>query len=459
MLYYMRGEARRGFCPSFGNRTETAMPRSTPAQKPNYGKGDTSWFVRDRFGMFIHWGLYALPARHEWVKQHERLTNEQYQKYFNHFNPDLYNPKEWAKLAREAGMKYFVVTSKHHEGFCLWDSKHTDYKATNTPYGEDLLKPMVEAFRAEGIKVGFYYSLIDWHHPQFTIDHIHPQRDDQAFREKEKGRDIRKYAEYLHRQVRELLTRFGTIDILWFDFSYPGKDGKGRDDWQSEKLVKMVRSLQPDIIIDNRLDLPGAGDIETPEQYVPTEGLRDEKGNPVVWEGCQTFSGSWGYHRDEATWKTVPMLVEMLINHVSRGGNLLLNVGPTARGEFDERAQDRLRGMGEWMKRHNRSIYGCGPAPTDLPTPQDCRYTYNATTKRLYLHVFAWPFRNIHLPNLAGRLKYAQLLNDASEVAFRDEQAKVHTGLNAKTPGRAVTLELPIVKPNVAVPVVELFLK
>ena len=432
------------------------MPRT--ASSAPVRKADTTWFVRDRFGMFIHWGLYALPARHEWVRHNERISNEQYQKYFDRFDPDLYNPREWARLAREAGMKYFVITTKHHEGFCLWDSKYTDYKSTRTPYGKDLLKPMVEAFREEGLHVGFYHSLIDWHHPQFTIDRVHPQRDDKAFREKEKGRDVRKYAEYLHNQVRELLTQFGKIDIMWFDFSYPGDDGKGRDEWQSAKLEKMVRTLQPGIIIDNRLDLPGEPDIETPEQYVPTEGLTGKDGKPVVWEGCQTFSGSWGYHRDETSWKSVPMLVEMLIDHVSKNGNLLLNVGPTARGEIDERAQDRLRGLGEWMKRHSRSIYGCGPAPAGMTTPRDCRYTYNPLTKRLYLHIFAWPFHTIHLPGMAGKVAYAQLLNDASEVRFRDEKVKVHEGLNAKTPAAALTIDLPVLKPNVTVPVVELYL-
>jgi len=409
--------------------------------------------------MFIHWGLYALAARHEWVKKQESISDETYQVYFEHFDPDLYDPTLWARAAKKAGMKYFVVTTKHHEGFCLWDSKHTDYKATNTPYGKDLLKPMVKAFRDEGLRVGFYHSLIDWRHPEFPLDRIHPRSDDKAFRKREAGRDVRKYAAYLHNQVRELLTDFGEIDIMWFDFSYPGEDGKGRDDWQSEKLVKMVRKLQPNIILNNRLDLSGVGDIQTPEQYTPSECLLDEKGKPVVWEGCQTFSGSWGYHRDESSWKTVPMLVRMLINHVSRGGNLLLNVGPTGRGEFDARALDALEGVGDWMKRHDRSIYGCAFAPPEFKEPRDCRYTYNPKTKRLYLHLFAWPFKHVHLPGLGGKLAYAQLLNDASELRLRDAGANVHEALNESTPEGHATLELPTVQPNVAVPVIELFMK
>ncbi|OGV47570.1 MAG: alpha-L-fucosidase [Lentisphaerae bacterium GWF2_44_16] len=437
------------------------MAKSNEVQE-KYGKGDTKWFVQDRFGMFIHWGLYSQPARHEWVRNYEHIKNEDYEKYFEIFNPDLYEPKEWARMAKNAGMKYFVITTKHHEGFCLWDTKYTDYKAPNTPCGKDLLTPMVKAFRDEGLKVGFYYSLIDWHHSEFPVDSRHPQRDDQEFRKKEKKRDVRKYAEYMHNQVRELLTDFGHIDIMWFDFSYPGKDGKGHEDWQSEKLIKMIRKLQPHIILDDRLDLPGSGDIKTPEQYVPTEGVKDEKGKPLVWEGCQTFSGSWGYHRDENTWKSNAMLIQMLIDHVSKGGNLLLNVGPTARGEFDYRAIEKLSAMGEWMKRHNRSIYGCTYAPNGLKAPQDCRYTYNPETKRLYLHLFAWPFKAVHLPEMGGKIKYAQLLNDASEIRFRDEKSNVHvasTGLSAKTPSGALTLEIPTIKPPVEVPVIEMFLK
>ncbi len=437
----------------------TSKPRKAKTIDPLKMKGDTHWFTRDRFGMFIHWGTYAQAARHEWVKKIETIRDEDYQVYFDTFNPDLYDPKAWARAAREAGMKYFVITTKHHEGFCLWDSKYTDYKAPNAPAGRDLLRPMVDAFRAEGLKVGFYYSLIDWHHPEFPVDKIHPRSGDAEYRAANKNRDMRKYADYMYNQVKELLTGFGKIDILWFDFSYPGEDGKGHEDWQSERLVKMIRKLQPDIILDNRLDLPGVGDIQTPEQFTPSECLRDEKGKPVVWEGCQTFSGSWGYHRDESTWKTVPMLVEMLVNHVSRGGNLLLNVGPTGRGEFDARALKSLAGIGEWMKRHERAIQGCTFAPEGLVEPRDCRYTYNPKTNRLYLHLFCWPFSHVHLSGLAGKVKYAQLLNDASEIRLREPSSNVHVGLNELSPENALTLQLPVVRPDVAVPVVELFLK
>ena len=424
--------------------------------------GDTRWFVHDRFGLFIHWGIYSLPARHEWVKNREKIRDQDYQKYFDHFCPDLYDPAVWAREAKNAGTKYFVVTTKHHDGFCLWDSALTGYKATRTPWGKDVLKPMVETFRAEGFKVGFYHSLIDWHHPEFPIDNLHPMRDDVEFRQAQKGRDIRKYAEYLHGQTRELLTQFGKLDIMWFDFSYShrtwpdGTRGRGKDDWQSEKLMAMVRELQPGIIVNDRLEV--GGDIKTPEQYQPRGWLQVD-GKPVVWEACQTLNGSWGYDRDNLDWKPVDMLVRMLVDTVSKGGNLLLNVGPNARGEFEPRAIERLRGLGEWMRLHNRSIYGC--AASDLTPPPDCRYTQTQDGKHLYLHLLAWPFKHVYLDGLANRVEYAQLLNDASEIKMSvidPRQQAQNTTMGGDRPD-TLTLTLPIQKPPVAVPVIELFLK
>ena len=437
-------------------------------EKTRKSAGDTSWFVRDRFGMFIHWGLYALPARHEWVKQYEEIPDEKYDLYFRHFNPDLYDPSFWARTAAAAGMKYFVITTKHHEWFCLWDTKLTDYKAPNTPAGRDLLKPMVKAFREENLRVGFYHSLIDWHHPQFMLDGHGPYRNRPDFAQLNKVRNQAKYARYLHGQVRELLTGFGRVDVLFLDLSYPNAPdgGKGRNDWQSEKLYAMIRKLAPHIVLNDRMDLPEKWDVKTPEQFQPREWPR-VNGQKVVWETCQTFSGSWGYHRDEASWKSVGQLVRMLIDVVSKGGNLLLNVGPTARGEFDQRALDRLAGIGEWMKRHSRSIYGCTQAPDGFHAPLDCRLTYNTQTNRMYVHLFSWPFKHLHLDGFAGRVEYAQLLNDASEIPFlcsirdREKFAAINsfTHTLAPTAKGAVLLELPVQKPNVEVPVIELFLK
>ena len=418
--------------------------------QPEPTDGDTAWFTEARFGLFIHWGLYALPARHEWVRNQEKISNEDYEKYFRHFDPDLYDPAVWADAANNAGMKYFVVTTKHHEGFCLWDSALTDYKAPNTPYGKDLLRPMVEAFRAKDLKVGFYHSLIDWHHPDYTVDDLHPQRDNAEARAANSGKDLNRYVEYLYGQTRELLTQFGPVDILWYDFSY---DGKGKEQWRSEELIRQIREMQPNIILNDRLQIDQ--DIKTPEQFQPRGWVRVD-GKPVVWEACQTFSGSWGYFRDEESWKSLDLLVQMLIDNVSKGGNLLLNVGPTGRGEFDARVLDRLAGMGEWMKRHSRSIYGCTQAPAEYKTPQDCRLTYNPKTNRLYVHIFAWPFQELHLDGYAGKIAYAQLLNDASEIKM--ERRPDWQG-SKDVADATVTLRLPVKKPPVTVPVIELFLK
>lgn len=455
--------------------------------------GDTSWFTHDRFGLFIHWGLYALPARHEWVKSREQIGDDAYDaKYFRHFEPDLYDPAAWADAAAGAGMKYFVVTTKHHEGFCLWDSDLTDYKAPNTPAGRDLLRPMVEAFRERGIRTGFYHSIIDWHHPEYVIDdRNHSRRGELPTRgevddmirqagggaenaqskatggDPNAGRDQGKYADYLHGQVRELLTRYGDVDVLWFDFSFPtpqGVDrtdfsrGKGREAWRSPELLKMIRELQPDIVLNDRLDYGEGWDIKTPEQAQPRKWVEID-GTPVVWEACQTLSGSWGYHREESSFRSTRQLITTLIDCVSKGGNLLLNVGPTGRGEFDHRALDRLAGIGRWMHYHSRSIYGCTQAPEEFAPPQDCRLTYHPEKKRLYVHLLSWPYKYLHLDGKAfvERVEYAQLLNDASElVPGMNQWHARNVGAGQET----LSIAIPQREPEgVEVPVVELLLK
>lgn len=426
--------------------------------------GDTSWFIHDRFGIFIHFGLYSLPARHEWIKSFEKTPEEKYQKYFEHFNPDLYDPKDWARQAREAGIKYVVLTTKHHEGFCLFDTKYTDYNVMNTPYGKDIVREYVDAFRAEGIHVGFYYSLIDWHHPDFTIDRIHPRRDDENAEELNKGRDMKKYAKYMRDQVTELLTNYGKIDVLWFDFSYPDDPkldkpwmkGKGKDDWEAEKLLKTARALQPHIIIDNRTQIEQ--DIWTPEQYQPMEWIRHkETGELLTWEACQTFSGSWGYHRDEQTWKSPEMLIDMLINTVCIGGNLLMNVGPTSRGYFDYRAEKALKVYADWMKYNSRSIYGCTMAEPEFKAPRGCRLTQSEDGKRLYIHLIEYPFTFLEFEGIADKVDYAQFLHDGSEVLFTKGVEHFSEG---KTERKDLgVFSIPPVKPNVTVPVIEVFLK
>ncbi|WP_425256318.1 alpha-L-fucosidase [Pseudarthrobacter sp. J47] len=416
---------------------------------------DPSWFVHDRFGMFVHWGLYSLGARHEWLKNRERLSDEQYLKYFTHFAPDRYAPQDWARSAREAGMKYVVLTAKHHDGFCLWDTALTDYKITNTPFGADAVGLFVDAARTEGLKVGLYYSLLDWHHPDFPVDGVHPQRDDEEFKAREAGRDIARYREYLHGQVEELLTTYGPVDLLFFDFSYEGLywGGKGAADWGSQELLGMVRRLSPGTLVNDRLGIPG--DYVTPEQYQPLKPMELD-GKPVVWEACQTLNGSWGYDRDNQDFKSAETVVKMLVDGVSKNGNLILNVGPTGRGDIEPQAREILRSVGTWMADHQRSIRGAGPSAFEAPT--GTRLTQRGN--RLYLHLFDWPYLHVHLPGLAGLVDYAQLMLDASEIAIleNDPDRTAHNTQMGGLPAGTLTLELPVQRPDTLVPVVELFL-
>ena len=418
------------------------------------------WWTDARFGMFIHWGLYAQAARHEWVKKNERISDEAYQKYFEIFDPDLFNAKDWAKKAKAAGMKYAVITTKHHEGFNMFKSSYTDYNIMNTPYNKDIIKEWVDAFRAEGLGIGFYYSLIDWHHSEYTIDRVHPQSANTKaeYDALNKDRDMAVYREYLKNQVREILTNYGKIDILWLDFSFPGEFGKGRDDWGSVELLKMVRELQPEILVNDRADLKdyaGGWDFTTPEQF-KVQQWPEENGVRIPWETCQTFSGSWGYYRDEHTWKDTKQLLVLLIESVSKGGNLLLNVGPTARGTFDERADLALSEMGKWMLLNSRAIYECTQAPETFKVPDHSILTYNPKTNRLYIHLLDYPLTNFLLSDYGDKVKYAQFLHDASEIKIGKPSGH---WVQQETIQNDINLLLPVNKPNVEIPVIELFLK
>ena len=420
-----------------------------------------AWWTNDRFGMFIHWGSYSLAGRHEWVKKYEGIDDVAYKKYFDNFNPDLYNPREWAKLAKAAGMKYAVITTKHHEGFTLFDSDFTEYNVTNTPYGKDALKEWVDAFREEGLKIGFYYSLIDWHHPEYTIDRVHPlkPKNKEDYKALNKERDMSVYREYLMNQVTEILTNYGKVDMLWLDYSFPdGDDGKGREDWGSIELIKKVRKLQPEIIVNDRLDLKeywGGWDFTTPEQFKVKEWPTYE-GEKIPWETCQTFSGSWGYYRDELKWKDNKQLLVLLIESVSKGGNLLLNVGPTGRGTIDYRAENALSEIGDWMRFNTRALYGCTQAPEAFEVPDNSLLTYNPETNRLYIHLLDYPLQNFTLKGMKGKIKYIQFLHDASEIKISNP---VGHWIKEEVAEGDVNLVLPVTKPPVEVPVIEVFLK
>ena len=426
------------------------------------------WFTNDRYGLFIHFGLYSVAARHEWVQTLEEMSVEEYKKYFEHFNPNLLNPREWAKKAKSYGFKYVIITTKHHDGFCLWDSQETTYKVTNTPYQKDLLKELVDAFRQEGLKIGLYYSLLDWHHPNFLVDGYHPmrQRIDQITGYQP---DMACYRRYMRAQITELLTQYGTIDYLWFDFSYKNRDwgeflGKGAEDWGSQELEELILDLQPNILLNDRLDLHRG--VQTPEQFARSRAFDDTE---IMWETVQTLNNSWGYDRDNLNFKSSELVVKQLIDTVSKSGNFTINIGPDARGLWDKTSNSILKEVGDWLYLHGESIYEAGIATYSAPS--DTRYTQKG--HKLYLHIFSWPYRTLLLPDLGGKVAFARLLNDGSEIRFVDtkelggdraattnlykEITEVH--IKESLDPSMLMLNLPIKKPDVLVPVIELTLK
>lgn len=353
-------------------------------------------------------------------------------------------------------MGYVVLTTKHHDGFCLWDSKLTDFTSVSN-VGRDLVREYVDALRAEGLKVGLYHSVIDWHHPDFTIDWNHPRRDDENAQALNEGRDMSRYRDYLHGQVRELLTEYGEIDYLFFDFTYPeekdGWAGKGPEDWDATALLALCRELQPAMLVNDRLGIPA--DFVTPEQYQPTSPLTRD-GAPLTWEACQTLNGSWGYDRDNTDQKSSTLLVQMLVDSVSMDGNMLLNIGPDGRGAIAPRDAGTLAEIGEWMRLHRDAVVGAGHAP--FTPPREGVYTRRGD--RLYLSLFSWPMGFVHLPGLADRVSYARLLNDGSwlRTSVSDPGREADLMTPAGEAEGTLTVHLPVRRPDVLVPVIELTL-
>ncbi len=355
-------------------------------------KERVKWFTNDRLGMFIHWGLYALIGKGEWCRTRFNFSDEDYRKLMNDFTVDMYNPKEWAKLAKKSGIKYAVMTAKHHDGFCLFDSKFTEFKSTNTPSKRDLIKEYVEAFRDEGIKVGIYYSLLDWDHPDYPRDRIHPNRKDGV--DRFEGINFDNYLEYMHNQVCELLTNYGKIDLLWFDYSYDDMVGEM---WKATELTRMVRSIQPEIIINARLDAHDGyfgslgekepkeycGDFIGAESIVPYDGCRDYKGELLPWESCFTVSEAWSYRQDDTGAKSLDQLIKCIINVVSKGGNVLMGIAPDAKGNIAQDTVEVLKKLGEWLKINGESVYGC--TAVSRPKPENGFLTGKGKT--VYYHI------------------------------------------------------------------------
>jgi len=367
------------------------------------------WWHEARFGMFIHWGLYSVLGRHEWAMENEGIPVAEYEQLARRFQPKPNAARDWAKLARQAGQKYMVMTTKHHEGFCLFDSKLTDYCAPKQGPGRDLVKEYVEAARGEGMRVGFYYSLMDWHHPDGALS----ATDEQA---------RRRFVDYIHGQIRELLTNYGKIDVLWYDVAWP-LDAAG---WESEKMNAMVFELQPEIIVNNRNKLPG--DFATPEQRITA----DQR----AWESCMTMNDSWGYQRADDNWKSPKTIVRNLVTCAHDTGNYLLNIGPKADGSIPDESVSILTAVGNWMGRNGQTIYRserCQPGRSNF-----AGFTRRGNT--LYMHVHFWPGSTVSLGGLRNKVTAVRLVADGREVKFDQDDFRVRfTGLPEKAPDEPVT--------------------
>lgn len=310
-----------------------------------------AWFNEARFGMFIHWGLYSLLGRGEWVRFQERIPAAEYAALADEFAPRFYDPRAWARLAREAGMRYMVLTAKHHDGFCLFDSKQTNFSSVKTAARRDLVAEYVAACREEGLGVGLYFTLKDWTFPAYFRG---PDADPSGWAE---------MVAFIHAQVRELMTQYGSIDILWYD---GGDDANfrwawaGRTDevWRSAELNAMARSCQPGILINDRSGLPE--DFGTPEQEIPTSA-----GAGRMEEACITLNNNWGFNPGDQEWKSPVRVLSQLVACAARGNNYLLNVGPDPNGVVPQPAVDCLQAVGAWMKRHGEAIYGTQAALPD----------------------------------------------------------------------------------------------
>jgi alpha-L-fucosidase len=370
------------------------------------------WWHEAKFGMFIHWGLYSVLGRHEWVMESEGISATEYQELAKRFNPKPNAAREWARLAKRAGQKYMVMTTKHHEGFCLFDTKTTNYCAPKQGPGRDLVKEYVEAARAEGLRVGFYYSLMDWHHP----DGARCATDESA---------RQRFVAYIHTHLRELLTNYGKIDVLWYDVSWP-LEVKG---WESEKMNAMVFQLQPDIIVNNRNKLPG--DFSTPEQRIEAA----EAGR--AWESCMTMNDSWGYQRADDAWKSPKQVIRNLITCAHDGGNYLINIGPKPDGSIPEESINILSTVGRWMDKNGSALYGA-----DVCQPRRARNaSFSRRGNTLYFHVHFWAGGDgLAFAGLRTKVKSAKILAGGQKVDFEQDDYRIRfKGLPDKAPDDPIT--------------------
>ncbi|NLX96774.1 MAG: alpha-L-fucosidase [Rhodopirellula sp.] len=408
------------------------------------------WWRDARFGMFIHWGLYAIPAGTwdgkqvpgigEWIMDRANIPVDKYEKLAAQFNPAKYDPAAWAQIAADAGMKYLVITSKHHDGFCLFATDTTDYDVVNaTAYGKDLLKPLAEECRKRGIQFCTYYSIMDWHHPA-------QMRGSEQRHNPTKIRDGRKqeYMDYMKAQFKDLLASCDPA-VLWFDGEWP--------DWYTEEdgreIYAYLRGLKPEIIVNNRVGkgrkgMEGinkanqdyVGDFGTPEQQIPATGL-----DGVDWESCMTMNETWGFRSDDENWKSAETLIRNLIDIVSKGGNYLLNIGPTAAGEIPAASVGRLAAIGRWMQANGQSIYGAQASPFEKTPWGRCTRKPMDGKTRLYLHVFQWPEGgNLVVPKVPGAVVAAKMLAGGEKLSFAEKDGDVRIALPSEAPDKTATV-------------------
>ncbi|MCX6243510.1 MAG: alpha-L-fucosidase [Bacteroidetes bacterium] len=404
----------------------TLFSTTVLSQNSTSASGDRmQWWREARFGMFIHWGLYAVPAGEwngktgygEWIRNSAEIPIDVYDHFREKFNPVKFDADDWVRMARDAGMKYIVITSKHHDGFCMFGTDQTDFNIINTPFHHDPMKDLAAACRKYGLKFCFYYSIMDWHHPDYL-----PRRSWEKFRPVT-GAEFRKYVFYMKAELKELLTNYGDIGVLWFD-------GEWENTW-NEKFGKEIysycRSLQPNIIINNRvgagrMDMEGltkegafGGDFGTPEQQIPATGLTG-----VDWETCMTMNDHWGYNKNDKNFKSANEMVRMLADIASKGGNYLLNVGPTSEGVFPDESIERLNTIGGWMKVNGESVWGTKASPFRSLDWGRCTRKEIPGGVRLYLHVFNWPeTSNLILPGILNEPAKAFMLSDVGQSPLK----------------------------------------
>jgi len=388
-------------------RSSSARPLTSP---PPDHERRIQWWRQAKFGMFIHWGLYSILGREAWAMGDEDIPLAEYEKLTQQFQPKPNAARDWAGLAREAGMRYMVMTAKHHEGYCLFDSKLTDYCATRRGPGRDLVREYVEAARAEGLRVGLYYSLMDWHHPDWL-------------RAKDDGAARQRFVAYTHGQLRELMSNYGKVDILWYDMPVP----LNAIGWRSQEMNDMVLRLQPDIVINNRNWL--TGDFSTPEQS--TQAAKDD------WESCMTINDSWAYLAGDNNWKSPQHLIQNLVECARDGGNYLLDIGPMADGSIPAPSRERLSAVGKWLNRNGEAVYGTQRCL--FPHGNIGVYTRKGNT--LYIIIYFWPGNTMTVGGAQFKVKSARFLSSGNTVAFvqRGRQL-VFSGLPAQAPDDPITV-------------------